>query len=447
VDPFVERTKGKDSVRETNRVTNGTKTDALKRRRNVDDSMSATCVGNLDIKGKVANNTPTERVPKRPKFLRSFVWTGLIDDGFFSPTARFTLTDPPLPRPSPDEFQNATAMETIRSYPDLFAATSPIKVDVFERLLLSHPNRAFVESVCTSLREGFWPWANTQKDSYPETWDHSYRPPKTEKEAQFLKHQRDVEVACGRYSESFGKDLLPGMYSTPVHAILKPRSTKLRLINDHSAGEYSLNSMIAREDIAGSRLDTVSDLVRALLRDRQRHGHCWLVLFKSDVSMAYRCLILHPLWQLKQIVTIGEDRHVDRCTSFGGRGSAKGYTSFMGLVIWIAIFIKRLLDLFSYMDDSFSFDADGNVQWYEPYKCYYPKKQAQLLTLWDEIGLPHEKSKQEYGQELRITGFMVDPNEMRVSMDDEDRTKLVDHVNEFIHTAPGGTRKSLREFQ
>ena len=167
----------------------------------------------------------------------------------------------------------------------------------------------------------------------------------------------------------------------------------------------------------------------------------------TDVAMAYHRLILHPLWQLKQIITVDGEHHVDRCTSFGNRGSSRSYTSFMGLVIWIAIFIKHLSDMFSYMDDSFSFDVDGNVLWYEPYCCYYPTKQVKLLKLWDEIGLPHEKAKQEYGRQLRITGFLVDPNEMRVTMDDEDHSKLIQHVSDFFQTMSGGTRCSLREFQ
>ena len=112
----------------------------------------------------------------------------------------------------------------------------------------------------------------------------------------------------------------------------------------------------------------------------------------------------------------------------------------MGLVLWIAIFIKLLTDLFAYIDDSFSFDEEGNVMWYEPYRCYYPSKQAKLLQLWDEIGLSHEKSKQEYGPELRVIGFLVNPNLMRISMDDEDRTRLIQHVTDFIAIAPGGTR-------
>jgi hypothetical protein len=119
----------------------------------------------------------------------------------------------------------------------------------------------------------------------------------------------------------------------------------------------------------------------------------------------------------------------------------------MGPVIWITIFIKHLSNMFTYMDDSFSFDVDGNVLWYEPYHCYYPAKQVKLLKLWDGIGLPHEKAKQEYGRQLRITGFLVDPNEMRVTMDDEDHGKLIQHVSDFVQTASGGMRRTLHEFQ
>jgi hypothetical protein len=147
-------------------------------------------------------------------------------------------------------------MEIIKNHPDLFEAVSPINV---EHLLVTHPNHPFVDLVCVALCEGFWPWAHTQKDSYLTTWDNS----------------------------SFGKGLMPGMYNTPVHAIPKPHSIKLQLINDHSARNYSLNSMIVRDDITGCRLDTVSDLITSLIHYHQKFGKKCLILFKSDVAMAY----------------------------------------------------------------------------------------------------------------------------------------------------------------
>ena len=79
---------------------------------------------------------------------------------------------------------------------------------------------------------------------------------------------------------------MPGMYSTPIHAVPKPRSEKLRLVNDHSAGPFSLNSMIACEDIAGAKMDSITDLIGALLRYHKQHPDKRLVLFKSDVSAA-----------------------------------------------------------------------------------------------------------------------------------------------------------------
>lgn len=132
------------------------------------------------------------------------------------------MTDDLLPRLPPEEFSNIEAVTTICDNPHLFKIVTPIDVTRFERLLESHPNRPFIESVCISLWEGFWPWANIQKEEYPVTWDLSECLPKTKCKADFLRSQRDVEMDAGRYSSSFGADLLPGMYSTPIHAVPKP---------------------------------------------------------------------------------------------------------------------------------------------------------------------------------------------------------------------------------
>ena len=101
------------------------------------------------------------------------------------------------------------------SHPDLFAITTPINIDRFKSLLSSHPNQSFVQFVCRGLCEGFWPFANTHYGKWPLTWENSQRTPKTPDEAIFPQKQIDKEVQLGRYSEPFGPDLLPGMYSMP----------------------------------------------------------------------------------------------------------------------------------------------------------------------------------------------------------------------------------------
>ncbi len=71
--------------------------------------------------------------------------------------------------------------------------------------------------------------------------------------------QRDVEIEMGRFSESFGSELLSGMHSIPIGVVPKPRSSKLHLIVDHSANDYSPNSMIPKWE-GYVHLDTLSTL-------------------------------------------------------------------------------------------------------------------------------------------------------------------------------------------
>ena len=97
----------------------------------------------------------------------------------------------------------------------------------------------------------------------------------------------------GRFSKSFGKELLPGMYSMPIHVVPKPHSSDFRLVTNQSAGDFSLNSMIHREDIAGYPLDNMTHPGEMLLRKKATYPNEDLVLFKSDVAEAYRLLTAH----------------------------------------------------------------------------------------------------------------------------------------------------------
>ncbi len=127
-------------------------------------------------------------------------------------------------------------------------------------------------------------------------------------EQKFISRYRDEEIEAGRLLEPFSPDLLPGMYSTPVHAVPKPHSDDFRMVSNMSSGSYAPNQMIRHSDIAGSCLDGLHTLFSAILRYRQKfpdNSKKILIVFKSDVSKAYRLCPMHPLWQLKQVVTTG----------------------------------------------------------------------------------------------------------------------------------------------
>jgi hypothetical protein len=110
--------------------------------------------------------------------------------------------------------------------------------------------------------------------------------------------QRKKEIEAGRFSEPFDS-LLPGMNVVPVHVVPKPPDDKLRLVVDHSAGPYSINSLIDHQSIAGVKLHGIKTLGDSIRVFRASHPAHPLVLWKSDVAAAYHQIPMHPLWQIK----------------------------------------------------------------------------------------------------------------------------------------------------
>ena len=326
----------------------------------------------------------------------------------------YSLTAKPLPRPPLSAFTE-TSLKTISENPDLFKITCLIHVNVFESLLIDHPNPLFCQSVFTGLQEGFWPWPD-KPENYPEMHDNSRRPPKTDEDRIFLAHQVLSKQKVGRLSAPFRPDLLPGMYSPPIHTIPKPSSEKLHMVINHSAGKYSLNSMIDPKDIASVKLDSIYSLGASLRAFRANNFQTDLVIFKYDVGAAYQQMPMHFLYQLLTVITVNNRCRVERCNNFGNHGSQKIWQSFMSLVMWILVFKRGLKHLKCYTDDVFSFSAAGNLAYYSPYNRYMPSEQVAFLQLWDEIGLPHENNKQILGPVILCIGFDVDLNLMTVTM-------------------------------
>ena len=164
---------------------------------------------------------------------------------------------------------------------------SPIQVEVLEQLLKNHPNRRFVSSVLDGLCEGFWPWATTTKEGYPTTHDET-RPINLTKEKElFLKTQLAHEQSLDRISREVEGGLLPGMYCMLSYVVPKPHLTGLRLVNDFSAGAFSLNSMVDHCLITGYLLDNLANFGELLLQRCQQRVGGRFIAWKSDISEAY----------------------------------------------------------------------------------------------------------------------------------------------------------------
>ena len=318
-------------------------------------------------------------------------------------------------------------------------------MDRFQELLSDHPNPLFVASMCTGLREGFWPWADTLKDGYPTTFDGARPTPCDARKASFIREQRDVEIEKGRFSAAFGPDLLPGMYSMPAHAVPKPNSSDLRMVTDHSAGPFSLNSMIDHDKVTGFPLDNMTHLGEMLLAFFHRtHGVHELVAWKSDIAEAHRLMPLHLLWQLKQVNTVDGLRYIDRNATFGSSSSAAIFISFNSLVAWIAKNKRGIKHLATYADDSSGFDRKDDFLLYEPYSRTFPRDQALLLQLWDELSIPHKLKKQVFGAVIPIIGIDVDPNAMTLTLSREKCVDLCDALYSWAIKPANGSKSSYQ---
>lgn len=307
--------------------------------------------------------------------------------------------------------------------------------------LVDHPNPDFVSSVINGLQNGFWPWADTSNVSLPTTLDvKEYL--SDPHYIEFANTQREIEIKKGRFSETFSS-LLPGMLAVPVNVVPKPHSTKLRLVVNHSDEPFSRNSFINKSDVSVP-LDGMQSLGQALREFRKKHGNVPLVLFKSDVSEAYRLCPMSVHWQMMQVIKVDGKFNVDRCNNFGSRAGGGIWGSVFALVLWIAKVKLAILDLLGYVDDAFSFELASAISWYAPHSTFYPEKQAKLLRLWDELGIPHSPDKQVSGSSLTIIGFHVDANAMTITMPQESKDKLIAAIREF---AVLGRRPTLADYQ
>ncbi|PIL27246.1 hypothetical protein GSI_10390 [Ganoderma sinense ZZ0214-1] len=155
---------------------------------------------------------------------------------------------------------------------------------------------------------------------------------------------------------------------------------------------------------------------------------------------------ISPYWQIFQIVTIDGQRHVDRCNTFGGRASLWIWLAFYCLVAWIAVTKRGVSMLVNYMDDSVGIQLCRLVEWYLCYGMYIPRDQARLLRLWDDLGLGHDRPKQEHNLQLTWIGFEIDAPSSYTTLPNDARLKLLAALEDFCGPSRG-RRCTLAEFQ
>jgi len=201
--------------------------------------------------------------------------------------------------------------------------------------------------------------------------------------AQFFQHRLEVEQHHGRFSASLGTSLLPGMYCMPMYAVPKPGSTELHLVVNHSAGAFSLNSMIHHNSVTGFPLNNLVHLGEMLIQEHNARPDLpdELIVWKSDITDAYQLCPMHPCWQIKQAVHIEGKYYIDRCNVIGSSASGAIFIAVNSLIAWIAKNKRGISRLASYVNNSFGLALRNDKEAYPPYGRSFPAPQARLLRL------------------------------------------------------------------
>ena len=360
-----------------------------------------------------------------PRFRRGFVWSD-SDDKHTSPSALYTETAPPLPTPPQHLLDDPKIQEALQSLGDAIKVETPFDVDKFELLLIDHPNQPFVKSVMKGLREGFWPFDEGEWKVEREEVIPSYDCDPDDAEA--IRAFRDREIAAGRWSASLeNTELLPGMKVSPMFVVWQ--NEKPRVVTDHSRSGIN-------DNIPGSEAKVKYDDMRTFgqtLHDARaaNPGKC-LVTFKSDVASAFLNLPAHPIFQLRQVVKIEGKLFIVRRLVFGNRASPRCWCAVSGLLCWLGIKKLGIDGLHVYMDDFFGWDYADNFIWYRG--RLRPRRQVQLLLLWEAIACPFEDRKQEHGEAIKIIGFWVDINAGSISLSPTSISDVISKIELFLST-------------
>ena len=155
-------------------------------------------------------------------------------------------------------------------------------------------------------------------------------------------------------------------------------------------------------------------------------------MWKSDIKGAYHLCLLNPFWQIKQAVHIGKNLHIDRCIVFGSSASPAIFIAFNSLVTWITKYKWGISFITTYIDDSSGCAWADDTTYYTPYNRHLPSPQTRLLTLWDDLGIPHQEQKQIHGTSILVIGIQVNPNVMTYTLPPESQAKLIAELEMWV---------------
>ena len=299
---------------------------------------------------------------------------------------------------------------------------TPVNVDQLERALKSHPDRLFVQKLCTELREG-------AKIGYmgPRTSKESRNLPSANRNPDTIRSNLAKEVELGRTAGPFDNPPFPNFQVSPIGLVPKKQPGQFRTIFHLSYPKTgcSINSSIPKEDYS-LQYTTIDNAIHAI----QALGK-GAFMPKTDIQSAFRLFPVHPEdWELLGMKWEGK-YYYDKVLPFGLRSAPSIFNQLSDAVEWILAcqlaisYVDKILDDFLIM---------------EPMSLESPYDQAARVSLkamlltFQALGIPLAPGKTiGPSQVLELLGIELDSNTMEARLPKDKVEKVRQELNTWLN--------------
>lgn len=289
--------------------------------------------------------------------------------------------------------------------------TTPMKADVWEKLLRRHPDRKFAELIVRGIAQGFRLGYDARRASLQSKGKNM---PSAADQPEVVAAYLAEELGAGRIARvgNLQEATTQGIHCSPFGLIPKRgRPNKFRLILNLSAPEgLSVNDGIAKE-LASLSYVSIDDVVDRIIQ--MGRG---ALMAKMDIRQAYRNVPVHPKDRPLLGMYWEGQVCVDAALPFGLRSAPLIFTALADALQWI-MQQRGVTNVWHYIDDFITVGAPGTSECKE--NC------TEMHDTCNETGLPTEPTKDEGPATiLGFLGMELDSVAMEVRLSQEKLTAM-----------------------
>ena len=299
-------------------------------------------------------------------------------------------------------------------------ATPRLNFDAFQSALAEYPNKPFVKKILDTIKYGAnvgIPMEGRTKGTPCDCINH----PSSFEERVKVHESIQTDLAVGTKLGPFSSPPLNGFVCSPIAAIPKKGSDKVRIIHNlsHPKG-FSVNDLIDDQDasVQYQKFDILVDMVR------KTGTGAWMA--KVDLQSAYTHVLVNPkFWRFLGFhldTPSGREYYIETSLPFGLRSSCRLFSEFSGIVSWIAH--RRGIQQLFYLLDDFVIVADSQESCQRQLKI--------LLELFAELGFQVNPKKVEGpSQVLTALGIEVDCTSQQLRIDQSRLADILSLLQEW----------------